>query len=275
MEAGGNGGHGCRLLIFVDVPPLERRLSNVTDLDAFLAPATGPISTVGICGFNAGLVEDDDPEAKEPRTLALDKGLGCRRCWKHEVDGLVCDAEDRFALLYHLGDRLLLEFEGVDGISAEVVCVCVCVPLCVCRCGEVVCVFRCVSQIVCGWPWWGGGGAANRKWSRDPASPPSAGARVEPAARTAGVLRGSGFHMEETKKRASAIMLSRLRPEGVPSRWGPAGTMGLARACTLPGDRISSSYSWVCVCARARVCCVLVCGYIVCVVCVSLQCVYC
>ena len=39
-----------------------------------------------------------------------------------------------------------------------------------------------------------------------PASSPSAGTRVEPVTRTARVLRGSGYHMEEMKRRASAMM---------------------------------------------------------------------
>ena len=51
---------------------------------------------------------------------------------------------------------------------------------------------------------------------------------------------------------------------GVRDRWGPVGTVGLARGCTLPGDRISS-YSFYCtVLCSAVPCCPVVCGAVLC-----------
>ena len=84
------------------------------------------------------------------------------------------------------------------------------------------------------------------------------------------VLRGSGGHGEETNRRATAMMLSPGRPAvrvtppttASPSWWGPAGTMGLASRCALPGDRTCSCSSLslslsLCVCV-----CVCVCGWV-------------
>ena len=75
------------------------------------------------------------------------------------------------------------------------------------------------------------------------------------------------------------MMLSQVGPEGVtppttraPNRWGPAGTMGLASGCALPGDGIaysSSSCVFVCCVVCVSVCVLCVCVYLfVCLLCV-------
>ena len=59
--------------------------------------------------------------------------------------------------------------------------------------------------------------------------------------------------MEETKSKASTMMLTWFMPKGVtpptivPSQWKPMGPRAIARGCCTPGNNISSSSSACCV----------------------------
>ena len=111
----------------------------------------------------------------------------------------------------------------------------------------------------------GGGGAGQiRKGAGVPALPPFHGGLSGARTMDRWVLHRSGIHGEDMKRRSSTMILSWVRPRGSPcrpSRWGPAGTMGLASRCALRGAA-SPPPPPVCVCVCVSVClkCVSVCG---------------
>ena len=87
-------------------------------------PSTHPsgVLTAPLPVHNAspGLLDEEDPEQKEPRQLTLERAVNLQRCRKGDVSGITCDVAENKLLCYCLGDVLMLEFESTGGVSAEV-----------------------------------------------------------------------------------------------------------------------------------------------------------